>query len=131
MRLNLPAAPRRRLAMTSLVDVVFILLFFFMLASQQLDWRGLEVDLRTLQPGGTPEAEAASAVALVLEDGRLRWRGQSWEVADLVLQLRAKGLKRLVLVPMPGLQFQPLVSAMDALTGSGLIVELGRVEPLP
>jgi biopolymer transport protein ExbD len=46
MRLELPPARKKRLvSMTPLIDVVFILLLFFMLASNFQQWRAMPFDL--------------------------------------------------------------------------------------
>ena len=44
MRLDLPARKPASIGLTPLIDVVFILLVFFMLASSFVKWRAIELD---------------------------------------------------------------------------------------
>lgn len=54
MRLDLAARPRRRtIGLTPLIDVVFILLLFFMLASHFHQWRTLTVSSTAQHGSGT------------------------------------------------------------------------------
>ncbi|MBK6278385.1 MAG: biopolymer transporter ExbD [Gammaproteobacteria bacterium] len=41
-----PPCPRSRISLTALIDVVFILLLFFMLTTQFTRWRSLDVPSR-------------------------------------------------------------------------------------
>lgn len=49
--------PRRRpvVSLTPLIDVVFILLVFFMLASSFLDWQAIDLDVASSDSGGRSE----------------------------------------------------------------------------
>ena len=69
-RLSLaPQNNRRRnlISLTPLIDVVFILLVFFMLASSFLDWRSITLD-PPKQTGGSPSLEQAVLIASVLRN---------------------------------------------------------------
>jgi biopolymer transport protein ExbD len=43
MRFDAPAPHRRLISLTPLIDVVFILLVFFMLASSLIKWQAVEM----------------------------------------------------------------------------------------
>ena len=48
MQLDRPAAPARKLiGLTPLIDVVFILLLFFMLTSSFFQWQSLDLTMST------------------------------------------------------------------------------------
>lgn len=64
---------RRRLSMTSLIDVIFLLLLFFMLSSTFA--RFAEVDLSSASAGGAVRSDAAKSF-LQLGETTLRVNGQ-------------------------------------------------------
>ena len=74
--MQIPLARRRRVPspLTSLIDVVFILLFFFMLASSYMDWRSLNMTL-----GGRAESDAVQRLdawgVQVYADGAIALNG--------------------------------------------------------
>lgn len=70
---------RRRLSMTSLIDVIFLLLLFFMLSSTFT--RFAEVDLTTAGGGGT--ASAAQPVFLTVAPDAVRVNGAHSTLAAL------------------------------------------------
>lgn len=127
--MHIEAPPRRKssISLTPLIDVVFILLLFFMLATSFTDWRQI-----TLATGTTtnPEQHSAPAVVHVAPDGTLRYQGHVRSVAELAGLLKRKQNKgtisAVVVQPAPGTTLGPTVTALDALAGTGLSVALGR-----
>ncbi|EIT68820.1 MULTISPECIES: ExbD/TolR family protein [Hydrocarboniphaga] len=120
--------PRRRntIVLTSLVDVMFVLLFFFMLVSNYGDWRSWSLALSN-------PVDAASGESLVIEvlgDGRYRLAGQSASVGEVDAALR-RGPVRAVLVPGAGVSLQQVVDALDTLKPSGAELTLGRAAEAP
>ncbi len=71
---------RRRLSMTSLIDVIFLLLLFFMLSSTFS--RFAEVDLSTARSGGAGKSDAKMSF-LQLGEENLRVNGQDIGLAAL------------------------------------------------
>lgn len=71
----LKTPPRRRLSisLTPLIDVVFILLVFFMLASQFADWKAYELPTLSVDTTATSavESESLSAVIRLTNDGNI------------------------------------------------------------
>ena len=63
------AGRRAVISLTPLIDVVFILLVFFMLASSFLDWRAIE--LETPAAPATSSAEDSDVLVVRLEGDRL------------------------------------------------------------
>lgn len=118
---NRRARRRSLISLTPLIDVVFILLLFFMLASSFLDLRSIVLDA----PGegrGTPSVEGALLVDVRL-DG-IRYAGQYVGMAELSQRVRivlADTPDRRVLVrPAPGVKLQDTVRVLDALSSAGV-----------
>lgn len=122
MRLAVPPARRPRIPLTSLVDVVFILLFFFMLASRSADWRGLSLDLS--EPAGAraaapPQQDHAPRI-LLQAGGALMLDGEAITLEELQQDLSGRGAGApAVVVPAPGVPVQALIDLLDALTPLG------------
>ena len=126
MRLALPPLRRSRIPLTSLVDVVCILLFFFMLASQRLDWRALKV---SLSPSVTPSSETVTSLTgvtvVMLADGKLYLRGKLVERAALLAHVSSASAGEVLrIVPGRGLSMQQLVDMVDLLKPSGISIQL-------
>ena len=118
-----PGRGRRRalISLTPLIDVVFILVVFFMLASSFLDWRA--IDLNTpVQAAAAPSAVGAVLVE-VRSDG-LRLSGQRIALDDLVAHMRdrlADDADRRVLVrASAGVALQEVITVLDRLSGAGV-----------
>jgi len=110
MHIESGAAPKRRLiSLTPLIDVVFILLVFFMLASSFMEWRLID-----LQLGGEGGGEVdPSVVRLQLTAEGIRLNERSWEAEGLMRHLEAQGAERIRLELGPGV---PLQRAVDLMT---------------
>ncbi len=97
-------APRRRAAisLTPLIDVVFILLVFFMLASSFLDWRAISLD--TVEPPPTAR-KASDKPALLVGVGakETRLNGEVLPMDELLERLQ----HRLASDPEASVQIQP------------------------
>ena len=125
--LLLPAnrARRRRalISLTPLVDVVLILLVFFMLASSFRDWRAIALDT-----GVAAGNEAATSMegGLLIEvlPGGVRLSGEPVSLdslSDLVGRHAAERPKLRVLVkPARGVALQETVHVLDALSAAGV-----------
>lgn len=118
----MPDAPRRgvRISLTPLIDVVFILLVFFMLASSYIDWRVI-----SLGTGGSGVVSSSqSAIRLILQgDGRLQHGDLTLQAADVAAHLRASnadGLPPVVLQPAAGVDLQSAVAVLDRLASDGV-----------
>lgn len=118
-----PAATRRRttISLTPLIDVVFILLVFFMLASSFLDWRA--IDLNAPAPAGAgPSIEGAMLVE-VRPDG-LRFAGAPTGLDDIeatvVQRLSERPQLRVLVKPAPGVPLQRAVAVLDRLAAAGV-----------
>ena len=130
IRFSTPRQPRRGLvSLTPLVDVVFILLIFFMLASSFNDWSGIRINL---PPAGTSGGEEQNPVVLTLtsENGIL-FEGEILAGIDLASRLgaviRADPGRRIIVQVGTGVTLQDsidLLDMIDSLGGSdALLVE--------
>lgn len=134
MRLAIAPIRRSRIPLTSLVDVIFILLFFFMLAAHDLAWRALRVDLAR-PASGDSQVGSSPVVALkvvMLANGELSLRGQRVSRSQLLAEIDAGPRARaVVLVPGRGVDVQALVNLLDAIAPSGIPVLLGSIGAAP
>lgn len=67
LTLNLKRRPKQLISITALIDVVFILLLFFMLTSTFLKWRTLTLETTSLD--GATEQTAPPVTVILYEDG--------------------------------------------------------------
>ena len=114
-------ARRPLISLTPLIDVVFILVVFFMLASSFLDWRAIDLGADRSDGGA-----AGSAVAILVEvrtDG-LRLSGERILIDDLVADIQAlagDNTELSVLVrPASGVALQPVIAVLDRLSSTGI-----------
>jgi len=118
-----PARAGRRplISLTPLIDVVFILLVFFMLASSYLEWRSIDLD--------TPAAAAANSSmegAILVEVRRdgLRLSGETVSLDTLVERVgervAAKPEQRCLVKAAPGVALQEAVQVLDRLALAGV-----------
>ena len=117
------SARRRRslVSLTPLIDVVFILLLFFMLASSFVDLRSITLDTPAAG-GGAPSIEGALLIE-VRVDG-VRFAGRYLSLDDLAARIRgqlARQPHRRVLVrPAAGVDLQATVRVLDRLSNAGV-----------
>jgi biopolymer transport protein ExbD len=122
-RLAAATAKRRPvISLTPLIDVVFILLVFFMLASSFLDWRYVTMDTPAAR-AAAPPSDAPSLVLVVGRDG-IRVDDQAVSEADAI----AAASRHLAqhpdiavrLQPAGEIPLQPVMDVLDALSTAGL-----------
>ena len=115
---------RRRplITLTPLIDVVFILLVFFMLASSFLDWRSIDLNAPG-RAGGQPSMVGALLVD-VTDDG-LRLAGAPITLDDLEQRvsdrLDRQPDQRVLVKPASGVRLQPVVDVLDRLSRVGVV----------
>ncbi|MBK1697775.1 ExbD/TolR family protein [Rhodovibrio salinarum] len=113
---------RAAISLTPLIDVVFILLVFFMLASSFLDWRA--IDLQTPAGGGASTEMTGALLLRIHADGQLDLNGQRIAPADLPARLRelaeSRPEARLLIQPGPEVTTQRAVDVLDQARGSGI-----------
>ncbi|KEA63706.1 Biopolymer transport protein ExbD/TolR [Marinobacterium lacunae] len=118
-----------RISLTPLIDVVFILLLFFMLSSSFTQWRQLDLPIPT---AATSQAKEVSVVRLLDNEGSISIEGE-----HLVLTQQARLAAVVAAHPgvfgidvAEGVNTQSLVRLVDALKLAGAEnVSLGGVLP--
>ncbi len=117
---NTRAGRRPLVSLTPLIDVVFILLIFFMLASSFLDWRAIALNAPPAA-GGASSIEGALLVEVM--PGRLRLAGETLSLDALAERIgRQVALvpeRRVVIKPAKGVSLQQAVQVLDRLTLAG------------
>jgi biopolymer transport protein ExbD len=127
MRIEAVARRRRPLSLTSLVDVIFLLLLFFMLSSTFTRFATVDV------AGGRASADGAAKPPDVL----VRLDGESWTVNGLglgadaaigeIARLKGAGAERGVLLVRGAVTSQALVSALERIRlESGIEMSVAR-----
>jgi biopolymer transport protein ExbD len=131
---RLAADPRRRralISLTPLIDVVFILLVFFMLASSFLDWRAID-----LAAPARAAAGASMQGALLVEVRRdgVRLSGEAISLHALAARVAAQRAatpeRRVLVKPAAGVPLQDAVQVLDRLAQAGVtdlaLIRAGR-----
>ncbi len=106
--------------MVPLIDVVFILLLFFMLSTSLIKAREIPVDFPT--PDSEPSAQQVRVIRLESEDGTISFEGLQYAASDLeaLRSLFATDpLAPYALDTAPGVSTQALVTLLDRLNLAG------------
>ena len=113
--------PARLIPLTPLIDVVFILLVFFMLASSYLDWRA--VDLTVTSTGGPADAAQRALVIRLKADGTTAVGGESLTPEMLRSRVAAAVARdsehRITILSEPEVRLQRAVDTLDAVKAAG------------
>jgi biopolymer transport protein ExbD len=114
-----PAA--RLISLTPLIDVVFILLVFFMLASSFLDWRSVDL---TVSSGARAATSAQRAILIILRsDGSVvvGFKPVERQALRSIMTARLDGNRerRVVIRSDPGVPLQRAVRTLDLLRAVG------------
>ena len=119
-----PAAnggPRRALiSLTPLIDVVFILLVFFMLASSFLDWRTIELNASQRTSGGT-SLQGAMLIEVRLDGARIAGRMVTPENLETTVRQRLQENPdlRVLVKPAEGVDLQRTIGVVDRISAAG------------
>jgi biopolymer transport protein ExbD len=120
MRFESPAPRRRLISLTPLIDVVFILLVFFMLASSLIKWQAVEMGEPASAGAGTPVV--GSWLVRVQPEG-LDLNAETIAAAELAGRVTARigedPAQRILIQPAPGVSLQRLVDVLDLLRDAG------------
>lgn len=109
---------------TPLIDVVFILLVFFMLTSRLLPVSFMELSNST---GDTRSVTGEPIPEVVIQrDGQARWQGETYGMNGLVKQLRTGGVSEINLATESATQLTHFTQAYSQLTDSGVTTHWKR-----
>lgn len=126
MKLAEPQRRNKRLSLIPLIDVMLVLLFFFMLATSYVDYGRTRIDLAPSQQAGASGA-ADEGSLVVLDESHVRYGGAALTLAEALPQLReAQGSRELRVSPAPGLPLQALIAVWEQLQAAGLKAQLGE-----
>ena len=107
------------ISLTPLIDVVFILLLFFMLTSSFIQWRAVDLPLSTESHNqtGSEGSSLAPDIIVVRADGEIEFRRRRLSVDQLA------GLDQnavFVLKAEPESSLQQIMRVLDQLTSQGI-----------
>ena len=114
--------PRRRpISLTPLIDVVFILLMFFMLTSTFTRWKAVDLRLPITSSDASPKKPQA---LLLHTDGSLSLRGRSFQLPDpdagAALSAALDPTRPVVMFPEADTRVQTIISTFEGLLAAGV-----------
>ncbi len=121
MRIDRPRRSKRLISLTPLIDVIFILLVFFMLASSYLEWHAITLDV----PAGQAAQHTMEEAILIRlhANGGLNVNGVPLTLERLTGQLQPHLARypdqRILVQPEPTVQLQQIILVMDRLAEVG------------
>ncbi|MEM9734662.1 MAG: biopolymer transporter ExbD [Pseudomonadota bacterium] len=128
MHIAKTAPPRRRLSLTSLIDVIFLLLLFFMLSSTFSKYN--EFELSPGSAGGAQSASQRPSLLISLNGENWRINGEAADALNLGEKIRASitpESNHAVIVTRGETSSQQLVSVLEILRSiEGLRVTIAR-----
>lgn len=123
MQLNLqPAKRRKALSLTPLIDVVFILLLFFMLTSSFIKWHNMELAISKPSNSSVQSSDQPPLLFTLDESGDLSLRGQVYNETDnlALTQLIEENLDAsVILLTTDQVNVQQIISTIDRLKRLG------------
>ena len=119
-----PGKKRALVSLTPLIDVVFILLVFFMLASSFADWRTIEVT-PPLAASGQSQGFTGAVLIKVQEGGQIRLSGETLsfdQIADRLKRMISDAPdRRFIVKTSERVRLQDLVDVLDRLAAAGVV----------
>ncbi|WP_306148626.1 MULTISPECIES: biopolymer transporter ExbD [unclassified Roseibium] len=124
LRIRKPLGARKRLSLTPLIDVIFILVMFFLLSSTFGVWRPIDVLLGRIagaEAPTTPQSSNTPSVLITVSGGELQSldiaingvRVQLEGVVPELNRLSELGATSVLLIPDRTLDFQDMVDVLD------------------
>ncbi len=115
----IPQRRRKMISLTPLIDVVFILLLFFMLSSNFTRWHQINLQSATSSESQTPQLRI---VKIESNQGELSFNGRrlSMNNADSIQKIVAENTQAtFVITVVEGIKIQVMVNLLDQLKQSG------------
>lgn len=123
--MRLSSAPKQmaRLSLTPLIDVVFLLLIFFILASTFMRFTAVPIASTSGGGASTPGQNEIALIRLQPDENGISVNGQQVALSDLkamIAELTSKGITHAVVQPVGTANVQVLVSVLELLKSSEL-----------
>ncbi len=119
---NQTQQPRALIGLTPLIDVVFILLLFFLLASSFLEWHTIKLSTPATQ-GMVANSSGGAVLIRLGSNGVLDINGRPVLIDELpsklIQFLDKKPDQKILIRPAKGVPLQPVVSVLDAVKKAG------------
>ncbi|KKZ11348.1 MAG: hypothetical protein TE42_08125 [Candidatus Synechococcus spongiarum SP3] len=115
--LHVPRRSRAAVSLTPLIDVVFILLIFFMLVSNLESAN--RIDLHMSDRNAVPPQAQDRALLVTIHRDDLQLDGQPVSLAQLREQVALQPQRQVALQPADGVSLQRTVNILDQLRGAG------------
>lgn len=125
MQIVRPERRRRNLGLTPLIDVVFLLLIFFMLATTFLDTARVEVSVPQIDAAAPPDPDGpADKIRIVVgRAGQLTLNGEATPLAEIERQVRDRlndaPDQPVEVAPGPAVPLQQVMAVLDRLAAAG------------
>ncbi|MEM9102393.1 MAG: biopolymer transporter ExbD [Pseudomonadota bacterium] len=119
-KLAKPTTRRKNIiSLTPLIDVVFILLVFFMLASSFLDWQTINLDTA---PKASTMVDETQPIRIAVKNDELFLNGKAMSLDRLIEQLKTRqpSEQSVSLQPLEQTPTQALVNVLEALNQAGI-----------
>lgn len=120
MQLSSPRRRRPLVSLTPLIDVVFILLVFFMLATNFADWRSLTLSASAATTGGSASSTSDATIVGIGVDGAVTLDGEPVALQALSVRLSVRRDDRILVRPEDDTPLQHIVSVLDLLEVAGI-----------
>lgn len=122
MRIAAPERRKHTISLTPLIDVVFILLVFFMLATSFANWGAISISTGLASSNANDQPPAA--VVHVSANGVLRYQDDRYALQQLVRALKtARSHNRMsgvIIKPAAQTPLKTSVQVIDRLSGAGI-----------
>ncbi len=121
MQLARPTPPPRLISLVSMIDVLLIMLVFFMVTSTYLNLDMIPVAETSDESASASTSDSAGAPLLIRlgADGQPYVRGQALTLAEVASLVAARPEAPVTILPALRADTQALVSLMDTATGAG------------
>lgn len=132
LSIQTPLAKRRRIPLTPLIDVIFILIMFFLLSSTFGVWRPLDVGIgsETAEKANDQQTHNGAPSVLIqigqgdeVEGTTIVVNGSTLDLAELsgeLNRLAGLGADSAILLPAKGTEFQSVIEILDEARTSNL-----------
>lgn len=139
MKLTRPRNQPAAISLVPMIDVLMIMLIFFMVTSTYLELKMVPMAEPSDEPVATRTQQAQHGAPILIRigaDGTARIKGQVFDTATLrallAQRLAVNAATSVIVLPSGIARTQSLVSLLDTATGAGVAhIQVLRLEPRP